>query len=172
MKVIKVMNDFVLGVIMLLLSIYLFLTDQVVNRVPKTAQGGFFARADVYIYVLAAILGIVSLIIIIKSLNFKKEEVKGFTFAINDTIIYTVIALVLYVLVFSIVGFIISTFVMVLFLCMMYSVKEQNKKLKEYTKKELIKTSFRALIYSVVTVIILKLVFENGLSVQLPDGLL
>lgn len=172
MKAIKVMNDFVLGVIMLVLSIYLFLTDQVVNRLPKTEQGGFFARSDVYIYMLAAILGIVSLIIIIKSLNFKKEEVRKFKFAINDTIIYTVVALVLYVLLFSTVGFIISTFIMVLFLCMMYSVKEKNEKLKEYTKQELIKMIIRAFIYSIATVIILKLVFENGLSVQLPKGLL
>lgn len=169
MKRIKTMNDFILGIMMLAFSLFLLFSDKIVTNMPVVTMGGYFARADVYIHLLATILGIVALVLIGKSINFKKDaEVTGFSFLINNTILISAAILILYTLLLPVIGFIISTFLAIFFLCALYTVKEENKTLKEYRGKALGKMLLRSGIYSVVLVVVLKIIFTYGLSVQLP----
>lgn len=169
MKLIKTMNDFILGIMMLALSFFLLFSDKIVTNMPAVTMGGYFARADVYIHLLAIILGIVSLVLIGKSINFNKDAaVTGFSFQMNSTILISAIVLILYTLVLPIIGFIVSTFLAIFLLCTLYTVKEDNKSLKEYKGKALGKILLRSAIYSVILVVVLKIIFTYGLSVQLP----
>ena len=71
MKGIKKTNDFVLGIIMIIVSLCLFF-GKVTTNVPEISQGGYLARADVWLQMIAVLLGAASIILIITSLDFKK----------------------------------------------------------------------------------------------------
>ena len=68
------MNDFVLGILMTIFGLWL-LFGKITEMEVQTGQGGFLARSDIWLRMLAVILILVSVILIIRSINFKKEEV-------------------------------------------------------------------------------------------------
>ena len=92
-KMIKVFNDFLLGVMMMGVSLYL-LIGEIATNIPKTSQGGYLSRADVWIKMLAIMLLLVSIILVFKSINFKKGETKKFEFFLDGAIVSTIIGLI------------------------------------------------------------------------------
>lgn len=174
MIMIKKTNDFILGILMTGVGMFLLFSSKIVTNISMNDSGGYFARADVYVKMLGAILALSSIILIIKSLGFdknkldKKNEPTKFNFDITDTVCYIILSMVIYAVFLPLIGFKISTFVMLFYLCMLFSIKEQNKKLNKYTKQEVIKIGIRSFIYSLISVIVLYFVFTKGLNVQLP----
>lgn len=169
-KTIKNVNDFVLAVLMLALSLFLLLCPNITSNIPSVSMGGYFTRPDVYIRMLALFLVVASLALLIRSLNLgkKAQQISGFHFTINSTVIMTVAALLLYCVLLPVAGFYICTAAILLFLNGLDVYKENNKKLKDYTKKELIKYTVIDVIYTGCMVVVLWLVFAKLLGVRLP----
>jgi len=149
-KLIKNANDFVLAVLMLALSLFLLLYPNITSNIPSVSMGGYFTRPDVYIRMLALFLAAASLALLIRSLNLgrKSQQTSGFHFTINSTVIMTVAALLLYCALLPVAGFYICTAVILLFLNGLYVYKENNKKLKDYSKKELTKYAVIDVVYT------------------------
>ena len=169
-KLIKNANDFVLAVLMLALSLFLLLYPNITSNIPSVSMGGYFTRPDVYIRMLALFLAAASLALLIRSLNLgrKSQQTSGFHFTINSTVIMTVAALLLYCALLPVAGFDICTAVILLFLNGLYVYKENNKKLKDYSKKELTKYAVIDVVYTGCMVAVLWLVFAKLLGVRLP----
>lgn len=171
--IIKKVNDFILSIAMIAVSIFLLFSDNIVSNInipTDGSGGGFFARSDIYVRMLGAILAISSIILLIKSLSFKKEKkhVEKFTFAIRDSVCYITLSLIAYAILLPLIGFIVSTFIMMFYLCVLFTIKERNKKLKDCSKLELRNIGIRSLIYSFISVVALYVIFAQGLSVILP----
>ena len=167
---IKKVNDFTLGIGIVLLSIFLIFSPKIVGGgVSNNVPGGFWARPDVYIRIIAVIMIIPSIILITKSISFNKDsEKQKFKFDINSTIVISLGLIVLYTIALPIIGFVISSLIMVFCLCALYTIKEQNLTIRDIDKKKLSKILIKSTIYSVISVVALYFIFTIGLSVQLP----
>ena len=168
MKGIKKTNDFVLGIIMIVVSLCLFF-GKVTTNVPEISQGGYLARADVWLQMIAVLLGAASIILIITSLDFKKTgKSEKFEFVIDSTILLTVAALIIYAALMPIIGFMITTFVMVLFLTFLYTVREEKRQFSQLEMADWLRLVKKGVITAAVMLIILWLVFGKLLAIQLP----
>lgn len=126
MKCIKKMNDFVLGILMILLSAFLVF-GKITETEVKTGQGGFLVRSDVWLRMMGVFLVIVAVILIIRSFGKKEgEEAEGFHFYLDSTVVAVIVSLIVYALALPKVGFMITTFLMCLYLVILFSVKEQS----------------------------------------------
>ena len=168
-RLIKKMNDFVLGCLMLPFGLYIFLSKGIIKNNVIINTGGLFARADVYIRMLSGMIAILALILIVKSINFSRsKETQGFKFVMNKEIALTAFSLVVYTFVLPRIGFTISTSVLMFFLVFMLSVRELTGGERKLTRKELQKLLLISAIYTVVLVIAVYLVFSKLLGVSLP----
>lgn len=169
MKLIRVINDFILGIVMLVISVFLLTSDQIVNGRVSTGQAGFFGRADVYIKIIAVILAITSVFLILRSINFRRrEDIVKFHFNINAVVILTASSLIVYALVLETVGFFISTLALIFFLVCVYTARERQGEGIPLTKQEWIKIALRALPYTIILVMLFYFIFTKLLSVRLP----
>ena len=167
-KHIKHMNDFVLGILMVAFGLFLVF-GKITQMEVQTGQGGFFARSDIWLRGMAALLIFVSVVLIIRSINFKKaDEVEGFKFYLDSTVVATVIALILYAVALPKLGFIISSLVITFYLVFLYSVKENNWKVTSLPQGQLVKLLVKSVITSVVMLAVLWVVFGKLLAIQLP----
>lgn len=167
--IIKRTNDFILSVAMIALSLFLVFSDKVVSGPSNSGLGGYFARADVYLKMLGMMMLITSVLLLIKSIGFNKNTPKiRFSFYLSSTIVCILAAIAVYAVALPSIGFAVSTTVILLFLSGLFYVKERNKKMKEYTKKEIIKLSIFLVSFSLISVVLLYFIFTNGLNVQLP----
>ncbi len=165
---IKKANDFVLGILTLSISAFLFF-GEVTTNLPNSSQGGPLARADIWLQMIAVLLAIVSLVLVVSSLDFRKSaERESFHFILDSTILLTVAALIAYAILLPIIGFFISTFLMVGFLTMLYTIKEEQKTLKDLTKADIKRMVKKSILTAVILLVILWLVFAKFLAIQLP----
>lgn len=166
---IKHVNDFILAITMIVLSLFLLFYPGITTAIPKLAQGGFFTRADTYIRMLAMILLIAATVLLIRSLTALSADGKGkFYFLLDRTISLTVAALVIYTLLLPKAGFFVTSFVMIIFLNLLYCFQEKNRKLKEYSCQELCVMALSAAVYALILMLVLWLVFTKLLGVRLP----
>ena len=170
-KIIKNTNDFIIGIILLGLGIYILLTDDMVHGViPAALPGGDLTRPDVYVRMLGAFLALCAAILAIKSFNFERTtDTKGFRFVISMEIVLTVVALAIYTALLTRIGFFASTFMMVFFLACLYLRKEKIGSGKPpLTRKDITRDLLIILVYSVLLVLGVYLVFTRALFVVLP----
>ena len=169
MKGIKKTNDFVLGILMILLSAGLFF-GKVTSNVPEVSQGGPIASPDVWHKMIAAQLFIVSLILVISSLDFGRDkgEKEPFQFHMGSTAILTVIALVVYAALLPVAGFAAVTFVITAFLVAIYTLSEEKLSLKEVTKSDVVRIGRKSIITGIIMLAILWAVFGILLEIPLP----
>ncbi len=168
-KLLKNVNDFILGCLMLVLGLYISFSKGIIKNNVISNTGGLFARADVYIRMLAGLIAFLAFLLIIKSINFSKsKESKGFTFIMNKEIALTALSLIVYTLALPRIGFAISTTVLMFFLVFMLSIRELTGGDRKLTKKELQKLLLISAIYTVLLVIAVYLVFSKLLGVSLP----
>lgn len=169
MKAIKHINDFVLGILMVGVSAYLFL-GKITETEVTMSQGGYFARSDVWLRMIAVMLFVVAVVLIIRSINFKKDEdVEKFHFYLDSTVVATVASLVAYAVALPIIGFFISTFAMTFYLVLLYSVKEQGLRFKEVPKSDWGKIILKSAITSAILLVVFWLIFGKLLAIQLPE---
>ena len=154
---------------MLVLGLYIIFNKGIIKNNVALNTGGIFARADVYIRMIAGLIAFLAFLLILKSINFSKsKEVKGFIFVMNKEIALTALSLVVYTFVLPRIGFTISTSVLMFFLVFMLSVRELTGGERKLTRKELHKLLLISVIYTIVLVVVVYLVFSKLLGVSLP----
>lgn len=169
MKAIRHMNDLILGILMIGVSAFLFF-GKITEQEVQTSQGGFLARSDIWLRMMAVFLFAVSVVLIIRSINFKKEEIaEKFSFYIDSTVIATIIALIVYAIALPLLGFFFTTFVITLYLVLLYSIKEQGLKFTAVPKGAWGKLALKSLITAAVLLIVFWLIFGKLLAIQLPE---
>jgi hypothetical protein len=170
-KLIKNTNDFIIGVALLALGIYVLFTNDIIQgNLPTAVIVSPLVRPDVYVRLIGGCLAFCAAILIIKSINFSRTaDVKGFHFAITREAVLTVVSLIIYTAVLPRIGFAVSTFLLVFFQTCMYTHKEKSSERKPpVPRKDIIRDLLIALVYSALLVVLLDLIFSRVLYVNLP----
>ena len=149
MKCIKKMNDFVLGILMILLSAFLVF-GKITETEVKTGQGGFLVRSDVWLR------------------KKEGEEAEGFHFYLDSTVVAVIVSLIVYALALPKVGFMITTFLMCLYLVILFSVKEQSLTFRTVPKALWGKLLVKGVLSAAVMLAVFWFIFGKLLSVQFP----
>lgn len=155
-------RDTIYGIAILIVSIVGILATQ---DVQVTGTPLFITRADVYVWLWMAIMGILAIALIVKSLIQKDETVMPAIWSKQGVV--TVLASIVYLAIMKLVGFNISTFLYEAGLIIYYSAK--MGKLKG-DKKHLIKTLALYILIALIATVATKLLFTKVLSVRLPKG--
>ena len=166
MKCIKKMNDFVLGILMILLSAFLVF-GKITETEVKTGQGGFLVRSDVWLRMMGVFLVIVAVILIIRSFG-KKEGEEAAGFHLDSMVVAVIVSLIVYALALPKVGFMITTFLMCLYLVILFSVKEQSLTFRTVPKALWGKLLVKGVLSAAVMLAVFWFIFGKLLSVQFP----
>lgn len=170
MKKIRHMNDFVLSILTCILGL-LLLFGKVTEAPVKTGQGGFMARSDIWLRMMAIFMLVVGVALLVRSFigkEFKQEDAK-FHFYLDKTVIATVVALIAYAIALPKLGFFITTFLGTFYLMLLYSIKERAWSFTTVPAGNWGKLLLKCLIGSAIFLVIFWLVFGKLLAVQLPE---
>jgi hypothetical protein len=167
-KFFKSVNDFIIGVALLLLGVYICFTDHVVEAEFKSEDGGILVRPDVYLRLIGVLLAIFSVVLILKSIRYSQtEKAKPFKFTMTREVALSLVALALYTFLLPIIHFFPSTFLLSFFLAALYARKENSSQGKP-GKKILIRRMIIFAVFSILLVLLVYLIFEKVLLVTLP----
>ena len=167
---IKKMNDFVLGILVILLSAFLMF-GKITETEVKTGQGGFLVRSDVWLRMMGLFLLVVAVILIIRSIGFghrKDEGAEHFHFYIDSTVIAVTLSLVFYALALPVVGFMISTFLICMYLVILFSIKEKAWTFRTTPKEAWGKILLKGVVSAAVLLVVFWFIFGKLLAIQLP----
>jgi putative tricarboxylic transport membrane protein len=167
-KFLKSVNDFIIGLILLGFGVFITTYKEIVRGTISDSVGGILVRPDVYVRMVGVLLIICSLILVLKSFNYKRStQTEGFHFVLTKEVALTGLSLLLYAALLEPVGFYISTFLLTFFLTCMYMRKERSGGGKpSLPRRALIIAS----VYSVVMVVVVYFIFAKVLNVILPAG--
>jgi putative tricarboxylic transport membrane protein len=167
-KLFKSVNDFIIGIALMGVGIFIVQYKNIVRGQISDSVGGILVRPDVYVRMIGILLIICSLILVIKSINYKRsDKTEGFHFVLTKEVALTGLSLLLYAALLEPVGFYISTFLVTLFLTCMYMRKEKSGEDKKLLSRGAL---IVALVYSIVMVVVVYLIFAKILNVVLPVG--
>ncbi len=135
------------------------------SDLPTGGVQYFVARSDVYVWLLLGLVVLLAIGIIISALM-KKDETP--TTAIwNKLGVITVAATIVYLLVMELIGFIVSTFIVMTLLTCLYSARLGKFDLD--TKKAKFLQFVKYAVFSLVVTIVVYYIFTAALDVKLPD---
>jgi hypothetical protein len=169
-KLIKNVNDFIIGLALLALGLYVLFTNDIVQGNVAAGSGGPLVRPDVYVRLIGGLMAFFAALLVIKAINFfGAAEVKGFHFVFSLEVALTIAGLIVYTVLLTFIGFIISTFLLIFFLTCMYTRKEKSGEGKTpLTKKEIRRYLIIAVVYSALLDVAVYLLFSRVLHVALP----
>ena len=169
-KFVKNTNDFVIGIALLALGIYILLTKKIVFGNVMQTSGGPLVHPEVYVRLLGGILTFLAAILVLKSLNWRRSaELTPFRFLITPHIFLTVVALVLYTFLLPRIGFAVSTFSLNFFLTCLFLHRERTGEGKAtLERKSIIRSLIHITIFSIILLIIIYILFTRVLYVDLP----
>ena len=169
MKKIKNMNEFVLSLLTGGLGLWL-LFGKITEAPVKTGQGGFIARSDIWLRMVAVLMLIVAVVICVRSILGKqsREEDAKLHFYVDSTIVLTVVILIAYAIALPRLGFFITTFLGTFALMLLYTIKENGWRFSTVPKDQWVKILLRCLIASGIFLFIFWFVFGKMLAVQFP----
>ena len=167
---IKNVNDFIIGIVLLALGIYVLTTDDIVQGNVSPGAGGPLVRPDVYVRLIGGFLAFFSAVLVIKAFNFSRSaEVKSFRFVLSREVVLTLVSLILYTILLPLIGFGVSTFLLIFALTCFYAHKEKTGEGKPLlSRKGMIREFVIAAIYSALLVTAVYLIFSRVLHVTLP----
>jgi hypothetical protein len=164
---IKSMNDFIIGITLMAASVWLLVSKNITEGRIIDSEGGVFVRADMYIRMLGALMFFLAFLMVIRSINLKNiAETKGLSFTITKESFITIIALIVFIIVLKPLGFAVTTFLFSFFEACLYMYKENKG--KGLNRREVIKKTVFAGVFSLVLVTIVYLLFAKVLLVMLP----
>jgi hypothetical protein len=167
-KFFKSINDFIIGIILLGVGAFIATYDQIVKGTISDSVGGILVRPDVYVRMIGVLLVICSLILVIKSMNYKRSgKTEGFQFVMTKEVALTGISLLLYAALLNPIGIYLSTFLLTLFLTCMYMRRERSGEGKPPLSR---RAGIIASVYSIVMVVVVHFIFAKVLNVILPSG--
>lgn len=159
---IKQKRDFFSGCVLILVSSYILFGQNIavgrtLGKMPK------LANAVLYVRLLGGILGFLSILLVIRALTSDKtQDARN----IPKEVVLTSIALILYALVLDLLGFFLSSVVLISFLTFIYRIKEKH--LSKNDKPSMLKAAGISIIYSLICVALLQYVFTSLLGARLP----
>ena len=161
------MNDFIMGILLMAGGLWLMLSKNITEgRILRSQRQGWF-QADTYIKVLGGLVVFLAILMVIRSINFKKEaETKAFAFEMSKESLLTFVALILYVVFLKPLGFSITTFLFTFFVACLYMFKETKN--KGLSRRDKIKKIVAIAVFSLVLVVVVYLIFAKVLLVVLP----
>jgi hypothetical protein len=166
---IKSMNDLIGGILLIALGLYLCIDKNITQGRVTTGNGGIMVRPDMYLRMLGGLLVFLAVLMVVRSINFKKvAETAGFKFVITKENGLTAVALVLFTIALPWIGFAISTFVLTVFLVLLYMRKEFNIRFREIGKKELRKRLGTTFVFAAILDVFVYFIFAKVLHVTLP----
>lgn len=170
LKPLKSTNDFIIGTLFLILGIYVLTTNNILLDSIGASQGTIWIiRPDIYVRGIGCLITAFSVILVLKSINWKRsEETTKFTFAMSKEVLLSIGALIIYAFIFPRVGFALSSFLLIFFLTFIYMCKEMSGKQDKITKKDRIKYAIYSVIYAAILVTVVYLIFSKILYVVLP----
>ena len=169
-KLIRNVNDCIIGIALLALGVYVLTTNDIVRGNIATSAGGPLVRPDVYVRLIGGCMAFFAAILVIKAINFSgAAETRGFHFAISRETVLTVAGLIVYTLLLTFIGFAAATFLLIFFLTCMYIRKEKSGGGKAAPSgKTLPRDLGIALAYSALLDLAVYLLFYRVLHVALP----
>ena len=164
---IKNMNDFIAGILLMAGGLWLMLSKTIIEgRILKSQSQGLI-RPDTYIRILGVLVFFLAALMVIRSINFKKEaETKAFVFHGTKEGFLTLVALILFVALLKPLGFMVVTPLLTFFIVCIYMLKETKD--QGLTRREMIKKFVVAGVYSIVLVWVVYLLFSKIMLVSLP----
>ena len=169
-KLLKNTNDFIIGMVLLILGIYVVFSKDIIHGNIPIHTGGILIRPDVYVRIIGGFLAFFALIITIKAINFfGTSDTKGFRFVLTREVVLTIAALIIYTVLLSLIGFFISTFLLIFFLACMYLRREKTGPDRPpLTRKEIIRDLIIIFVYTTLLVLFVYFIFTRVLYVALP----
>lgn len=169
-KPIKNVNDFIIGLMLLALGIWILFTDNIVFGSVAILGGGILAHPETYVRFLGGLITFLAALLALKSLNWRRStEVVPFHFLVTPHISLTVLALIVYAFLLPHVGFFISTFLLNFFLTCLFLHREMTGEGKPpFTRKDISRKLIHVAIYSVLLVFVVQFLFTRVLFVNLP----
>ena len=170
-KWIRNTNDFIIGMVLLALGIFVLSFKNIVHGfIPAHLPGGYLTRPDVYVRLIGAFLSFLAAILVIRSINFQRTtDTKGFHFVVSKEVVFTIVSMIIYTVLLTRIGFFASTFLFAFFLTCVYLRKEKigiGKPL--LTRKEIIRDLITIFVYSTLLIIVVYIIFTRALYVALP----
>lgn len=164
----KDIKDSILGIFSILFGLYLVFSKNIISGSSLMKNIHFLARAETYIQFLGSLLILLGFIIFIRSLSLKKisNHEPGKNIIIKKETVYTIFILILYIFLFSKLGYFIATFILVPALTGIYRYKEE-KELALENKTSLKKIIIEILVYSIIVTVGLYIIFTEFLGVAL-----
>ena len=153
-------QDLILGLILLAFSVISFVYAFLMQ---DTRAEYFLARADTYILLWVSILGILSLMLIIRSL--KKRPQEQAPKILTKRVCVTCGIILAYLVLLNYLGFFISSLGFLFALCAFFTVEAKGGTL---SKKELTKQLIIWAVISIITALAVQYLFGTLLGVQLP----
>lgn len=170
-KKIKNRKDFILGVVMLVLGLYLLLAQGIVKGMTLLSTGITIAKAATYVRLLGGLLVLLSGGLTLRALGVFGEraedaEENSETWSLDPLVLILFGALLLYMPLMSLVGFTASSVILIAWVA--FWIRYREKHVDLHDKKALLKNIGIAVVYSVILVLVLELMFTKGLHVRLP----
>ncbi|MDY4748988.1 MAG: tripartite tricarboxylate transporter TctB family protein [Candidatus Fimisoma sp.] len=162
MNMAKWKKDVLYGVGLILAAAFLFWET---SDLPTGGMQYLVARSDVYVWLLLGLLVILAVSIIISAVI--KRDPTPTPVVWNKLGILTVVAVLVYLLIMEKIGFILSTFIVMVFLTCLYS--NRLKKFDLPTKKAKIIQVIKYVVFSIIATMAVYYIFSEALDVKLPS---
>ena len=163
------MTDFILGVVMLLISCYAVFAKSVVKGTTLLDTDVPLSDAKSFVRILGVVLMVLSVYIILRALGLFKRTDKGdLKFKKPESIVVIGFAILLaFLILTNVIGFTISSVLMIASITYLIMVKEKG--IDRHDKKAVLKAVGISLLYSIILVFVLCFAFKNWLHVMLPQ---
>jgi hypothetical protein len=165
--VIKKKDDVIFGVILLFFCAYIFMGKNVIKGSTMGATIIFLAQAQNYLKGLAILLGLLAVVLILRSVDFR-QDVKPQVSAVKVSkgAVISFLSLIVYALVIKSLGFIISSLLLISFLHIFYRIQEYQ--LTVFSLTQILHLLITTAVFAGVSVAGVYLLFGIVLNVALP----
>ncbi|MCI8650142.1 MAG: hypothetical protein HFG20_08505 [Anaerotruncus sp.] len=160
-------KDFLLGIVMLLISVYLLFSPNVVKGLTLLYTDITIAKAVTYVRILGGILLLLSLSLSLRALGlFGATSQEKSTFSIDWLILAGFAALLVYMPLIKLLGFILPSILLVGVFTFFIRCREKQISLRN--TPEVLKGCIVSILYAVTLVLLLQFLFTQVLHVRLP----
>ena len=167
MSFIKNKKDFGFGLASLAVSIFLLISDRIVIGRSLFPMPSMWAKADIYVKIIAAVMAALSLMLVIRSLlKADPDEGEKKKNRIDYLVIIFFAAMALYLVLMETLGFVINSIWLMTLITFMLQMRE--KKVDWHDKKATLKALGISLLYAAILVGVTTFIFSTWLKVTLP----
>jgi len=167
MGFIKNKKDFGFGLVSLAVSVFLLAYDKIVIGRSLFPMPSMWAKADIYVKIIAAVMAALSLVLVIRSLcKADPDEAGKKKNRVDHLVIIFFAAMALYLMLMETLGFVIDSIWLMTLITFMLQMRE--KKVDWHDKKATLKALGISLLYAAILVGVMSFVFSTWLKVTLP----